>query len=111
MQECVKILRRPQGRRRRSPNESGSDPRTSRTRPRSRPARTWRSIRAWLEAAGKDLNYGTLESAIDGLKVTIPGDPTERTYGPPPAADGNPTVYFFTWDESKKEFAVDESKK
>ena len=68
-------------------------------------------IRAWLEAAGKNLNYGTLESAIDGLKVTIPGDPTERTYGPPPAADGNPTVYFFNWDESKKEFVVDESKK
>ncbi len=43
--------------------------------------------------------------------MTIPGDPTERTYGPPPAADGNPTVYFFTWDGSNKAFVVDEGKK
>ncbi|MEZ5168343.1 MAG: TauD/TfdA family dioxygenase [Acidimicrobiales bacterium] len=44
---------------------------------------------ALLEAAGPDLNYGTLATAIDGLTVTVPGDPT-RTYGPAPAADGDP---------------------
>ncbi|HKE76236.1 MAG TPA: ABC transporter substrate-binding protein [Acidimicrobiales bacterium] len=59
-------------------------------------------LRATLAAAGKNLNYGTFAAAMDGLKVTIPGDPTERTYGPPPKADGNPSVYLFTWDEGKK---------
>jgi Periplasmic binding protein len=62
--------------------------------------------KAVLEAAGKNLNYGTLAAAINGLKVTIPGDPAERTYGPPPAADGNPQAYLFAWDEAKKEFVL-----
>ena len=59
-------------------------------------------LKAVLTAAGKDLNYGTLAQAIDGLKVHIPGDATERTYGPPPAADGNPRRLSITWNESKK---------
>jgi Periplasmic binding protein len=63
---------------------------------------------AWLEAAGKDLNYGTLAAAQDGLKIVIPGDPTKRTYGPPPAADGDPGVYFFGWDVDKRDFVLDE---
>ena len=110
MQECVKVLRAA-GVKTPSPNESGSDVSNQPYQAAFQACPDVALIRAWLQAAGKNLNYGTLESAIDGLKVTIPGDPTERTYGPPPAADGNPTVYFFNWDESKKEFAVDESKK
>ena len=66
-------------------------------------------LKAWLTAAGTDLNYGTLGTAIDGLKVSVPGDPTERTYGPPPAADGNPTAYIFAWDPAAKDFAITKS--
>ena len=51
--------------------------------------------KALLTRAGENLNYGTLDAALDGLKVTIPGDPTERTYGPFPAADGDPNAYIF----------------
>ena len=63
-------------------------------------------LSAWIQAAGQDLNYGTLGSAIDGLKVAVPGDPDERTFGPPPAADGNPTAYLFAWNPDTKQFAI-----
>jgi hypothetical protein len=56
-------------------------------------------MQAWLTAAGEDLNDGTLAAAADGLAVTIPGDPEERTYGAPPAADGNPQAYLFAWND------------
>ena len=65
-------------------------------------------LKALLEAAGRNLNYGTLDTAIDGLTVTIPGDPTERTFGPPPDADGSPTAYLFKWDETEKDYVLDE---
>jgi Periplasmic binding protein len=65
--------------------------------------------RALLEAAGENLNYETLEAAMDGLEATIPGDPDLRTFGPPPAADGNPTVYLFDWDEAARSFVVNEN--
>lgn len=63
-------------------------------------------LRALLEAAGENLNYGTLELALDGLVVAIPGDPIERTYGPPPSADGDPAAYIFTWNEAAKDFEL-----
>jgi len=59
-------------------------------------------LKATLEAAGDDLNYGTFAAAMDGLKLTIPGDPTERTYGQPPDGDGNPSVYLFAWDQDEQ---------
>ena len=59
-------------------------------------------LKAWLEAAGKNLNYGTLTAAIDGLKVKVPGDPTERTYGAGSATDGDPAAFLFAWDEATK---------
>lgn len=65
-------------------------------------------LRALLDAAGEDLNYGTLEGGADGLEVAIPGDPTPRTYGPPPAADGNPAAYLFRWDTAAEEFVRDD---
>lgn len=63
--------------------------------------------RAALTRAGENLNYGTFAAAIDGLTLTIPGDPTERTYGPAPD-DGDPTAYIFRWDESIKNVVLDE---
>lgn len=65
-------------------------------------------IKAILQRAGANLNYGTFAAAFDGLTITIPGDPTERTYGPFPAADGDPEVYLFGWDETTKSFVLDE---
>ena len=64
--------------------------------------------RALLERAGENLNYGTLEAAIDGLKITIPGDPAERTYGPPPDSDGNPAVYLYSWDQATKNVKLEQ---
>jgi hypothetical protein len=63
-------------------------------------------IRAWLDAAGENLDYGTLQAAIDGLEIVLPGDPSQRTYGPGTAGDGNPTAYLYTWDESAQGFVL-----
>ena len=82
--------------------------RTSRTRPAFLACPDMALMRAWLEAAGENLNYGTLEAAIDGLVLTVPGDPGERTFGPPPAADGDPVAYLFTWNGSTSSFEVAE---
>jgi hypothetical protein len=57
-------------------------------------------LRALLEAAGDDLNYGTLATGANGLVVDLPAQPEPVTYGPPPAADGDPTPYLFDWDPS-----------
>ena len=61
---------------------------------------------AWLEAAGEDLNYGTLAAAADGLEVHIPGDPVTLVFGPPPAGDGNPQAYLFEWDPDVQNYAL-----
>jgi hypothetical protein len=66
-------------------------------------------IKAWLAKAGKDLNYGTLAAAIDGLVVRIPGDPNPLKFGPPPASSGNPTPQLYSWDEANKAFVVAKS--
>jgi hypothetical protein len=65
-------------------------------------------LRAVLEAAGPDLNYGTFEAAIDGLEVTIPGDPEPRIYGPGAGLDGSPAAFLFAWDQATKDFVIDE---
>jgi hypothetical protein len=66
-------------------------------------------LQAWLDAAGEDLNYGALANALDtGFEVAIPGDPTPRTYGPPPDADGAPTAYLFDWDEGTQDLVLRE---
>ena len=57
-------------------------------------------LRALLEAAGDDLNYGTLAAGATGLVVDLPAQPEPVTYGPPPAADGDPPSYIFDWDPS-----------
>ena len=63
--------------------------------------------RALLEAAGETLNYATLELALDGLVVHVPGDPTPRTFGPPPAGDGDPVAYLFHWDSNLQDLVLD----
>ncbi|MDG2029125.1 MAG: hypothetical protein P8J50_18670 [Acidimicrobiales bacterium] len=59
---------------------------------------------AALQAAGENLNYATLEAALDGLVVAIPGDPAPRTYGPASsgAGDGDPVAYLFEWDPARQ---------
>ncbi len=65
--------------------------------------------RAWIEAAGEDLNYGTLQSALDTtFEVAIPGDPEPRTYGPQPDLDGAPQAYLFEWDDSTQQIVLHE---
>jgi hypothetical protein len=57
-------------------------------------------IQALFEAAGEDLNYGSLAAAADGLEVALPAEPDPVTYGPPPSADGDRPAHLFDWDGS-----------
>lgn len=67
-------------------------------------------LRSLIEAAGGDLNYGTLAAGVaDGLEVALPNQPEPVTYGPPPAADGNPTPYVFDWDPDEVDFVLREN--
>ena len=64
-------------------------------------------MKAWLTAAGEDLNYGTLQAALDtGFEVAVPGDPSPRTYGPAPDSDGSPTAYLFAWDDDAQDLVL-----
>ena len=66
-------------------------------------------FRAIAEAAGEDLSYGSFRQAGNELgDVTLPGYPDPFTYGPPPAADGDPPVYLFGWDPSEDDFVLQE---
>ena len=108
MQECVQTLS-DQGVDTPTPEESGDDPSNQPYQAAFQACPDVALLRAWLEAAGENLNYGTLANAIDGLELTIPGDPAVRTYGPPPAADGNPTAYLYGWDEGNHAFVLEEN--
>jgi Periplasmic binding protein len=67
-------------------------------------------LRALLEAASEDLNYGTLAAGVaDGLEVQLPSDPDPVTYGPPPAADGDRPAYLYDWDPDEADFVIRES--
>ena len=98
MQECIQTLT-DAGLDTPTPEESGDDPSNQPYQAAFQACPDVALLQAWLTAAGDDLNYGTLTNAIDGLEVSIPGDPEARTYGPPPDTDGNPTAYLYTWDE------------
>jgi branched-chain amino acid transport system substrate-binding protein len=65
-------------------------------------------LRALLEAAGPELNYGTLVAGADGLEVEAPDDPDPLTYGPPPSADGDRQPYLFDWDPAAAAFVLRE---
>ena len=60
--------------------------------------RSVRLFQALVDAAGEDLNYGTLTAAADGLEVELPDQPEPLTYGPPPHADGDLPAYLYDWD-------------
>jgi Periplasmic binding protein len=105
MQKCVATLKA-HGITTPAPDTVGSDPANQPYQAAFQACPDVALLRAALDAAGKDLNYGTFGAAIDGLKLTIPGDPTRRTYGPPPAADGNPAAYLFGWDEATHDFVL-----
>ena len=63
-------------------------------------------FRALVEAAGEDLNYGSLVNGADGLEVDVPNQPEPLTYGPVPAADGDPPAYLFDWDPDVGDFVL-----
>jgi hypothetical protein len=65
-------------------------------------------LRTLLEAAGEDLNYGSLAAGADGLEVDLPMQPEPVTYGPPPSADGDPPMYLYDWDPDHIEFVLRE---
>ena len=52
------------------------------------------------------LFYDLLEQAADGLKLTIPTDPTERTFAIGESGDGDPAAYLFEWDEGAKDLVL-----
>jgi hypothetical protein len=103
MQECVAILSAA-GVDTPAPEDAGDDPSNQPFQAAFQACPDVALTRAWLEAAGEDLNYGTLAGAIDGLELVIPGDPDTRTFGPPPAGDGNPAAYLFAWDEGEQDY-------
>jgi hypothetical protein len=65
-------------------------------------------MRALLEAAGDDLNYGTFAAGADGLEVVLPTTPDPVTYGPPPSADGDIPIYLYDWDADEVDFVLRE---
>ncbi len=65
-------------------------------------------LQALIEAAGEDLNYGSFAAGADGLEVDVPVQPDPMTFGPPPAADGDPTAYLFDFDHDTREFVLRE---
>lgn len=65
-------------------------------------------LRALVDAAGEDLNYGSLAAAADGLEVDLPDQPEPATYGPPPAADGDLPAYLYDWDAAEVDFVLRE---
>jgi hypothetical protein len=104
MQECVQIAT-DAGIEVPSPDEVGDDDPSN--QPYQAPFQACPDVylmQAWLDAAGEDLNYGTLAAAAQGLELVIPGDPETRTFGPFPAGDGNPTAYLFAWDEAAQDY-------
>ncbi len=105
MQDCIQILS-DAGLDTPAPEESSDDPSNQPYQAAFQACPDVVLTQALLEAAGPDLNYGTLEAAIDGLEVTIPGDPEARTYGPAPASDGDPTAYLFEFDTDAQDYTL-----
>ena len=65
-------------------------------------------LRALLEAAGEDLNYGSFAAGADGLEVDLGIDPEPATYGPPPSADGDLPAWIYDWDPDEVDFVLRE---
>lgn len=105
MQECIGILT-DAGLETPAPEDAGDDPSNQPYQAAFQACPDIAITKALLEAAGEDLNYGTLEAAIDGLEVAVPGDPSARTFGPAPDSDGDPTAYLFEWDTDAQEYVL-----
>jgi hypothetical protein len=62
-------------------------------------------LKAILEKAGKNLDYGTFKAAGDSLgQVDLPFSPDPWNFGAPPKADGDPKLYVYEWNPSTKAF-------
>lgn len=59
-----------------------------------------------VEAAGEDLNYGSLAGASAGLEVAMPNQPEPLTFGPGEQGDGDPQAYLFDFDAESKTFVL-----
>lgn len=105
MQACIAILDEA-GLDTPTPEDSGDDPSNQPYQAAFQACPDVVLTQALLEAAGEDLNYGTLEAAIDGLEVQVPGDPTPRTFGPAPDADGDPIAYLYEWDTDAQQYVL-----
>ena len=102
MQACIKTLTAA-GVKTPAPSTTGGDPNNQPYQAAFNVCPVVDVLKALLEKAGKNLNYGTVTSAIDGLKVSVSGDPTPRVFGPD-ELDGNATAYLFTWDPATKAY-------
>jgi hypothetical protein len=65
-------------------------------------------LKALLEAAGEELNDGSLAAGAEGLEVDLPNQPEPVTYGSPPAADGDPPMFLYDWDRDVADFVIRE---
>lgn len=60
---------------------------------------------ALIEAAGRDLSYGSVRAAAKkGVDAPWAGSPVDYRYGEPPHADGDPPLYLFDWNQEKRAF-------
>jgi hypothetical protein len=63
-------------------------------------------FQALAEAAGPDLNYGSLVGAANGLEVQLRNQPVPVTYGPPPSADGDLPAFLYSFDPATKKYIL-----
>ena len=61
-----------------------------------------------VEAAGDDLNYGSLQGGAEGLEVDMPNQPEPLTFGNGEHGDGDPPAYLFDFDADSRAFVLRE---
>lgn len=63
-------------------------------------------LKAILEGAGEELNYGTFQTAgFDLGEIELPGEPDPFFFGPPPHSDGDRPLYRYEFDVESRQFA------
>ena len=65
-------------------------------------------FQALVEAAGDDLNYGSLQGGAEGLVVDMPNQPEPLTFGNGEHGDGDPPAYLFDFDADARAFVLRE---
>ena len=64
-------------------------------------------LRAILDAAGPNLDYGTFQHAGENLgELYLFGDPNPRFYGPGASVDGDPTLSIYEWKPEMSQWAI-----